>query len=76
MFYYRIHSPVILIEFDHQRPANLPPFAADPQDAHAAAHSLRRPHAEWQRLRQGSAPAALSRPSAHNLSGVKLKRPF
>ena len=22
-FYYRIHSPVILIEFDHQRPANL-----------------------------------------------------
>ena len=23
MFYYRIHSPVILIEFDHQSPANL-----------------------------------------------------
>jgi hypothetical protein len=23
VFYYRIHSPVILIEFDHQRPANL-----------------------------------------------------
>src|SRR5215210_2000332 len=22
-FYYRIHSPVVLIEFDHQRPANL-----------------------------------------------------
>ena len=22
-FYYRVHSPVILIEFDHQRPANL-----------------------------------------------------
>ena len=23
VFYYRIHSPVILIEFDHQRPAGL-----------------------------------------------------
>ena len=23
VFYYRIHSPVVLIEFDHQRPANL-----------------------------------------------------
>ena len=29
-FYYRIQSPVILIEFDHQRPANLAKFAADP----------------------------------------------
>jgi hypothetical protein len=28
--YYRIHSPVILIEFDHQRPANLKQFAKDP----------------------------------------------
>jgi hypothetical protein len=31
VFYYRIHSPVILIEFDHQRPANLRHVAADPQ---------------------------------------------
>ncbi len=31
VFYYRIHSPVILIEFDHQRPANLRHFAANPQ---------------------------------------------
>ncbi len=31
VFYYRVHSPVILIEFDHQRPANLARFAADPQ---------------------------------------------
>lgn len=23
VFYYRIHSPVVLIEFDHQRSANL-----------------------------------------------------
>jgi hypothetical protein len=23
VFYYRIHSPVVLVEFDHQRPANL-----------------------------------------------------
>lgn len=29
-FYYRVQSPVILIEFDHQRPANLAKFAADP----------------------------------------------
>jgi hypothetical protein len=31
VFYYRIHSPVVLIEFDHQRPANLAKFAADPK---------------------------------------------
>jgi hypothetical protein len=31
VFYYRVHSPVILIEFDHQRPANLARFNADPQ---------------------------------------------
>lgn len=30
VFYYRIHSPVILVEFDHQRPANLRKFAANP----------------------------------------------
>ena len=30
VFYYRVHSPVILIEFDHQRPANLARFAEDP----------------------------------------------
>jgi hypothetical protein len=30
VFYYRIHSPVLLIEFDHQRPANLRQLAADP----------------------------------------------
>jgi hypothetical protein len=30
VFYYRIHSPVVLIEFDHQRPANLGFMAADP----------------------------------------------
>ncbi len=29
-FYYRVQSPVILIEFDHQRPANLSGFAKDP----------------------------------------------
>jgi hypothetical protein len=31
VFYYRIQSPVILIEFDHQRPANLRKFARDPK---------------------------------------------
>jgi hypothetical protein len=30
VFYYRIHSPVLLVEFDHQRPANLRARAADP----------------------------------------------
>ena len=30
-FYYRIQSPVILVEFDHQRPANLAKFSADPK---------------------------------------------
>jgi hypothetical protein len=30
VYYYRIHSPVVLIEFDHQRPANLRQFAKDP----------------------------------------------
>lgn len=29
VFYYRIQSPVILVEFDHQRPANLSKFAND-----------------------------------------------
>jgi predicted nuclease of restriction endonuclease-like (RecB) superfamily len=31
VFYYRIQSPVILIEFDHQRPANLARLAKDPK---------------------------------------------
>ena len=30
VFYYRVQSPVVLIEFDHQRPANLKKFATDP----------------------------------------------
>jgi len=30
VFYYRIHSPVILIEFDHQQPANLKHLAKNP----------------------------------------------
>jgi|SRR5579872_303266 len=31
VFYYRIHSPVILIEFDHQLPANYRPAGIDPK---------------------------------------------
>ncbi len=31
VFYYRIHSPVILIEFDHQLPANYKPAGLDPK---------------------------------------------
>lgn len=30
VFYYRVQSPVILIEFDHQQPANLRKFSANP----------------------------------------------
>ena len=30
VFYYRVQNPVILIEFDHQQPANLRKFSADP----------------------------------------------
>jgi hypothetical protein len=30
VYYYRIHSPVVVIEFDHQRPANLARFSKDP----------------------------------------------
>jgi hypothetical protein len=30
VFYYRVQSPVILIEFDHQQPANLAKFSPDP----------------------------------------------
>jgi len=30
VFYYRIHSPVVLIEFDHQRPAGLRSIMPDP----------------------------------------------
>jgi len=29
-FYYRLHSPVLLVEFDHQRPANLRSQSAAP----------------------------------------------
>ena len=31
VYYYRIHSPVLLIEFDHQRPAGLTPFSKNPR---------------------------------------------
>ena len=30
VFYYRIHNPAVLIEFDHQVPANLKAYAKDP----------------------------------------------
>jgi hypothetical protein len=43
VFYYRIHSPVVLIEFDHQRPANLRRFAKDPnQPTRAHIHAVMR----------------------------------
>jgi hypothetical protein len=33
VYYYRLQSPVVLIEFDHQAPANLEKFATDPDKA-------------------------------------------
>jgi hypothetical protein len=38
VFYYRIHSPVVLIEFDHQRPANLRDQAAAARDKPTRQH--------------------------------------
>ncbi len=32
VYYYRIHSPVLLIEFDHQRPAGLAQFSKNPRE--------------------------------------------
>ena len=62
VFYYRIHSPVVLIEFDHQsrghHQINHP--AADP-----GAHPHHRAHTQRQRLRQG--PAA---PAPHGASAL------
>ena len=63
VFYYRIHSPVILIEFDHQRPVGTR-HLIDPSRADAPAHSRGGADAERQRLRQGSAAAALPAASA------------
>lgn len=34
VFYYRIHSPVILIEFDHQGPISVPHTNRDPTRDH------------------------------------------
>ena len=63
-FYYRIFSPVILIEFDHLPGDHLGQSGAD-----APSRSHRGAHAERQRLRPRPAapalPAARSRPSAH-----------
>ena len=33
VYYYRIQSPVVVIEFDHQAPANLERFSSDPEKA-------------------------------------------
>ena len=60
VFYYRIHSPVILIEFDHQLPVGTTKI--DPaRPADAGAHPHHRADAERQRLRQGPAAPAPGR---------------
>ena len=58
VFYYRIHSPVILIEFDHQRPAACASWR-QPGPAQPRARPRGGADAERQRLRQGPAAAAL-----------------
>ena len=59
VFYYRIHSPVVLIEFDHQR--RVAPFRSrEPTRDHIHA-VVRTP--KRQRLRQGSVATALQGPS-------------
>ena len=53
IFYYRVQSPVVLIEFDHQVPINLKQLAKDP-DAPTREHiHTVDSDAERQRLRQG-----------------------
>ena len=41
VFYYRIHSPVVLIEFDHQLPVGTRRIAAEPERAGPRAHPHR-----------------------------------
>jgi len=40
VFYYRVHSPVILIEFDHQNPVGLPHLAATPGPNREHVHTV------------------------------------
>jgi hypothetical protein len=42
VFYYRIHSPVILIEFDHQMPANIPTPPEQRRPTRAHIHTVMR----------------------------------
>ena len=58
VFYYRIQSPVIVVEFDHQRPVGMR-HLLDPDRADHRARAYRRANAQRQRLWQGSAAAAL-----------------
>jgi hypothetical protein len=65
VFYYRVQSPVILIEFDHQTPVALEgPCAVAPPRAQCGSH------AERQRLRQGSPAPALRASQPARLSGA------
>ena len=68
VFYYRVHSPVILVEFDHQAPVATREPRAQPQP-----HPHRDADPQRQRLRQGSAAAALHPTSA--LTGAHLRYP-
>ena len=76
VFYYRIHSPVILIEFDHQTPVALPgPKEANRQHIHTVVRTpngndygkdLLRQHYEKHKTRPGArAPSAALGRGAH-----------
>ena len=57
VFYYRIHSPVVLIEFDHQGPVGTLQY--NPRGIPTPrSYSYRGAYSEWQRLWQGSAAPA------------------
>lgn len=64
VFYYRVHSPVILIEFDHQRPIALEGDAPTRNHVHAVVRTpngndygkdlLRQHHERFDHTHQGS----------------------
>lgn len=69
VFYYRLHSPVLLIEFDHQRPIALRSLVTDAQPMRDHIHVVVRT-SNGERLRQGSAPAALRATAALKMPGA------
>ena len=70
VYYYRIHSPVILIEFDHQRPANLARFATDPNCRRASTFTA------WCELQTATIMGRTCSASTTNRMRTRSLRPF